>query len=80
MFFIFFDGSFYWCEMFLVAYVDVIQQRTFTRQKCATNFKTLCMPVLTFLLLRRRIKRHILLHLNYETNFRAVTEVTDAQV
>jgi len=38
------------------------------------------MPVLTFLLLRRRIKRHILLHLNYETNFRAVTEVTDAQV
>ena len=38
------------------------------------------MPVLTFLLLLGRVEGHILLHLNYEPDFRAVAEITNCQI
>ena len=75
VFFIFLYGCFYRSKMFLITHIYVVKQRTLSWQKGATNFKTFCMPILTLLLLDWSIKRHILFHLNYKTNFCTVTEI-----
>lgn len=67
-----FHGS----EVLLVAKVDVVKKGTLTRKECASKFKWFGMPKLTFLLLHRVVKGWVFFHLNYESDFGRVTEVS----
>lgn len=66
--------------MLLVAHVDVVEQWALPRQKGAADLQTLSVPILAFLLLLRRIKRHVLFHLHDEPYLRTVAKVAHSEV
>ena len=55
--------------MLLVAQVDVVEQRTFSRKKSAGKLKRLGVPILALFLLGGRVEGGVFLHLNDEADF-----------
>lgn len=57
----------------------MIEERALAREESAGQLKGLCVPELALFLFNRRVKAHVLLHLDDESDLRAIAEVRDSQ-